>query len=56
MTDRTNFFEVNECEKGERLDVFLAKGMNEVSRSNIQKLIASGQVTVNDKKVKLIIK
>lgn len=52
MTDRTKIFEVNECEKGERLDVFLAKAMNEVSRSNIQKNIACGQVTVNDKIVK----
>ncbi|MBP2626427.1 MAG: pseudouridine synthase, RluA family [Firmicutes bacterium] len=52
MTDKTNFFEVNECEKGERLDVFLASVMNEISRSNIQKLIANGQVTVNDKMVK----
>jgi len=52
MINRTNFFEVNECEIGERLDVFLAKEMSEVSRSNIQKLIASGQVIVNDKIVK----
>ena len=52
MTNKTTFFEINECEQGERLDVFLAKGMNEVSRSNLQKLITSGQVTVNDKIVK----
>jgi len=52
MTNKTNFFEVNEGEQGQRLDVFLAKGMNQLSRSNIQKLIASGQVTVNDKIVK----
>ena len=52
MIDRTKFFEVTELEIGERLDVLLAKGMNEVSRSNIQRLIASGQVTVNDKVVK----
>jgi len=52
MTNRNIFFEVNECEKNERLDVYLTKGMNEVSRSNIQKLITSGQVTVNDKTMK----
>jgi len=52
MTNQTNFFEVNECGNGERLDVFLAKSMTEISRSNIQKLITSGQVTVNNKLVK----
>ena len=52
MTNQTVFFEASESEKGERLDVFLAKGMAEASRSTIQKLIASEQVTVNDKTVK----
>lgn len=52
MTNKKYFFEVSECQQGERLDVFLANSMSEVSRSNIQRLIASGQVTVNDKMVK----
>ncbi|MBC8016236.1 MAG: RNA pseudouridine synthase, partial [Sporomusaceae bacterium] len=52
MTNAGNFFEVSEYEKGERLDVFLAKELKEVSRSNIQKLIANEQVTVNQKSVK----
>lgn len=52
MTNEGNFFEVSEYEKGERLDVFLAKELKEVSRSNIQKLISDGQVTVNQKSVK----
>ena len=52
MTNKNKIFEVNECDNGERLDVFLAKDMNEISRSNIQKLIVSGQVVVNDKVVK----
>jgi len=52
MINKTNFFVVNECDKNERLDVFLAKVINEVSRSNMQKQIVSGQVTVNDKIVK----
>ena len=52
MINKTISFEVNECDKSERLDVFLAKVMNEVSRSNMQKQITSGQVTVNDKIIK----
>ncbi|MBC8015791.1 MAG: RluA family pseudouridine synthase [Sporomusaceae bacterium] len=52
MTNAGNFFEVSEYEKGERLDVFLVKELKEFSRSNIQKLIANGQVTVNQKTVK----
>ncbi|WP_378952090.1 RluA family pseudouridine synthase [Pelosinus sp. sgz500959] len=52
MTNRTDCFQVSECEKGERIDVFLAKGMKEISRSNIQRMVTNGQVTVNDKTVK----
>jgi len=52
MSDKKNFFEINEDDQGERLDVLLTKNMNGLSRSTIQKLIASGQVTVNDKVVK----
>lgn len=52
MTDRTDCFQVSEDEKGERIDVLLAKGMKDVSRSNIQRLVTSGQVTVNNKVVK----
>lgn len=51
MTNRT-IFQVSELEKGERIDVFLAKEMPTVSRSNIQRLITSEQVLVNDKTIK----
>lgn len=52
MTNETVFFTVSEVEKGERLDVFLAKNMPDISRSTIQRFITSEQVTVNDKIVK----
>ena len=52
MTNKGNFFEVSEYEKGERLDVFLTKELKDLSRSTIQKLIENGQVTVNQKDVK----
>ena len=52
MIDKAKNFPVNECEQGERLDILLAKRMTDISRSNIQKLIVGGQVTVNDKIVK----
>lgn len=52
MTDKTHFFEISDCQQGERLDIFLASNISELSRSNIQRMIASGQVTVNDKNVK----
>jgi len=45
-------YKVNEAEIGERLDVFLTKYMNEVSRSTVQRLITNGDVTVNGKLVK----
>ncbi|WP_122627197.1 RluA family pseudouridine synthase [Lucifera butyrica] len=40
------------ADKEERLDVFITKQMQDVSRSHIQKLILAGDVTVNDKPVK----
>jgi len=52
MNDRMRCFEASEEEKGERLDVFLAKGISGISRSNIQRLITTEQVTVNGKTVK----
>jgi 23S rRNA pseudouridine1911/1915/1917 synthase len=52
MTNRTFVFKASECDKGERLDVFLAKSMDEVSRSTVQRFIVDEQVTVNDKIVK----
>jgi len=51
MTDLMHY-KVNEAEIGERLDVFLTKYMNEVSRSTVQRLITNGDVTVNGKLVK----
>ena len=52
MTNKTDCFQVSECEKGERIDVLLANSMKDISRSNIQRLVTNGQVTVNDKVVK----
>ena len=52
MTNKTECFQISELEKGERIDVFLAKSMKETSRSNVQRLVAEGQATVNDKVVK----
>ncbi|MDU4959829.1 MAG: RluA family pseudouridine synthase [Sporomusaceae bacterium] len=36
----------------QRLDVFIAADMSELSRSHVQKLIASGHISVNDKTAK----
>ncbi len=52
MTDKQSVFLVAESDKGERLDVFLVKSVPTISRSNMQKLITDGQVTVNEKTVK----
>jgi 23S rRNA pseudouridine1911/1915/1917 synthase len=52
MTNLTHCYKVSEDEKGERLDVFLTKCMNDASRSTIQRFITSGEVTVNEKVVK----
>jgi len=52
MTNTNQFFEVSECEQGERLDVFLVQALGDVSRSTVQRFITNGQVTVNDKVVK----
>ena len=52
MTDKQSVFLVAESDKGERLDVFLVKSVPNISRSNMQKLITDGQVTVNEKNVK----
>lgn len=52
MTDNRDCFQVSEENKGERIDVFLAREMKDLSRSNVQRLVEKGQVTVNDKVVK----
>lgn len=49
-------FIISETEEGKRLDVWLAKKMEDVSRSYIQKLIENGHVTVDDKTAKSRIK
>lgn len=41
-------FTVNHERQGKRLDVFLTENIREISRSQVQKLIAEGNVTVND--------
>ncbi len=51
MSTQTYSREVTTGEQGQRIDVFLAHCL-EMSRSHIQKLLASGQVTVNTKVVK----
>lgn len=50
MTD--NLLNVTEDESNERLDIFLTKHMDGLSRSHIQKLIATECVKVNNKLVK----
>ena len=45
-------FSVGENFKGKRLDVFLQNNLKDLSRSNIQKLIEDGFVTINDKIIK----
>lgn len=51
MTNLMNYH-ISEQEAGERLDVFLTKSMINTSRSTVQRLINSGDVTVNEKVVK----
>jgi 23S rRNA pseudouridine1911/1915/1917 synthase len=45
-------YHVKEQEAGERLDIYLTKNMTDTSRSTVQRLITSGDVTVNEKVVK----
>jgi 23S rRNA pseudouridine1911/1915/1917 synthase len=45
-------FEIPDRKKKERLDIFLASTVENATRSKVQKLIASGNVTVNGKIVK----
>lgn len=44
-------FEVEECQSGERLDKYLSSIYKEQSRTFFQKLIKSGNVSVNDKQI-----
>ena len=46
------YFNIEEKDKGKRVDVFLAENMNEISRSYVQKLIDEDMLLVNSKKVK----
>ena len=52
MTNQTHYYEVSEDEKGERLDVFLTKHINDASRSTVQRFISNGDVMVNANLVK----
>lgn len=45
-------FNINEEFEDERVDLFIANQLNEISRSYVQKLIDEDLLTVNDKKVK----
>lgn len=45
-------FTVDECESGDRLDMFLSQKKNEYSRSFFQRLITGGAVVVNGKLLK----
>jgi|GEM_PF-4738552 len=38
--------------ENERIDVYISGYLEEMSRSAVQKLIADGNITVNDKKIK----
>ena len=48
MSDRRKFA----ADKKERLDLFLVRSLGDFSRSHVQKVIASGGVTVNDAEIK----
>lgn len=52
MTDQTLSFEVAEGDRGERLDVFLARRAPELSRSRVQKLIEVGLATAGGRLAK----
>ena len=52
MTGETRLFEAGDADRGERLDVFLARQAPELSRSRVQKLIADGRVAVQGRPAK----
>jgi 23S rRNA pseudouridine1911/1915/1917 synthase len=52
MTNSIRHYEVSEGEDRERLDVFLTKHMESVSRSNVARMITGGNVIVNGKVAK----
>lgn len=52
MTGQTLSFEAAEVDRGERLDVFLARQASELSRSRVQKLIEGGLATVGGRPAK----
>ena len=52
MTDQTQGYHIQEDQHGTRLDRFLISTIEGVSRTYLQKLIRSGEVTVNDKVTK----
>jgi 23S rRNA pseudouridine1911/1915/1917 synthase len=52
MTGQTRRFEAAEADRGERLDVFLARQASDLSRSRVQKLIADGRATVDGRAAK----
>lgn len=45
-------FEIPDKKKKERIDIFLASSVENATRSKVQKLIESGNVTVNGKRIK----
>ena len=52
MTNQTQGYHIQEDQHGTRLDRFLISTVEGVSRTYLQKLIRSGEVTVNDKVAK----
>lgn len=52
MTNQTQGYHIPENQHGTRLDRFLIGTVEDVSRTYLQKLIRSGEVTVNDKVAK----
>ncbi len=52
VTGQTRRFEAAEADRGERLDVFLARQATDLSRSRVQKLIADGRATVDGRAAK----
>lgn len=53
IKEKKYLFEIPEGKKRERIDIFLSSSVENATRSKVQKLIESGNVTVNGKVVKV---
>ena len=53
MTDNTIKLLINKEDSGKRLDVMLAEKINDLTRSNIKKIIESNNVNINENSMML---